>query len=74
MRKHWIIILCLAVSFALALALSTMFAGTPAATAFDSPLPEPAAFLPHVAKQHQAVGSPHGLPGDKVFVEGNPTP
>jgi hypothetical protein len=74
MKKRWLIIVCLTVSFALALALSTMLTGTPAATAFDSPLPKPSAFLPHVTKQQQAAGSPHNLPGDRVSAEGNPAP
>lgn len=74
MRKRWIIILYLAVSLALALALSTLFSSTPAATVFDSPLPRPAGFLPQVVKQQQADGSPHSLPGDQVFAEGNPVP
>jgi hypothetical protein len=73
MKKRWSIIVCLTVSFALALALSTMLTGTPAAIAFDSPLPKPGAFLPHVTKQ-RAVGSPHNLPGNRVYAEGNPAP
>lgn len=74
MRKHWLIIVYLAVSIALALALSTMFTGAPTATAFDSPLPKRTTFLPFVAKQQPATGSHHNLPGDEGFVEGNPAP
>jgi hypothetical protein len=74
MRKPWLIIVYLAIAFSLALALSTMFTSTPAATAFDSPLPKPAGFLPSVTKQQPAVGSPHNLPGDQMFAEGSPAP
>jgi hypothetical protein len=74
MRKPWLIIVYLAIALALALALSTMFTSTPAATAFDSPLPKPAGFLPQVVKQQETAGSPHNLPGDQVFSEGSPAP
>jgi hypothetical protein len=74
MRKHWLFVLCLAIALALALALSAMFATAPAATAFDSPLPKPAGFLPYVVKQPQAAGSSHDLSSDLLFAEGTPAP
>jgi hypothetical protein len=74
MRKHWLIVVYLAISIALALVLSTMFASAPAATAFDSPLPKPAAFLPYVLKLPQTAGSSHDLSGDQVFSESTPAP